>query len=308
MSVTMSGMVPALVAGCLLGGAVWLLVVAVVPPRTDLVSAAGRWQLRRQRYPGAGEEREPAGLGDLAVRLGAWLAREAAARGFQFTGTRANLALLDRTVEQHLVSKVATAAAAFLLPLVASVALTVGGVSVPWVGSVAAGLVLAAVFFVIPDLSVAEQAKEKRSDLRRALACYLDLVAMSLAGGRGVPEALPTAAQIGQGWGFEVLARTVATARSSGVTPWVALGELGERTGIAELQDLGSALTLVASDGAKVRESLAARASSQRTRQLVESEGDAKRAAQSMTIAQVVLFAGFMLFLGYPAVINVLNL
>ena len=293
-----------LVTGGLLVGCVWLLIVAVRPPRTDLAAAAGRWQQRRDRYPGAGEGTDST----IRARLGRWLTGEAGRRGLVFTALRADLALVDKTLEDHLVSKVLLAGFGLLVPSVMATVLAAFGVGVPLLGGVLAGLVLAAVFFVVPDLSVAEQATHRRADLRRALACYLDLVAMSLAGGRGVPEALPSAAEIGQGWGFELLGRTVATARTTGVTPWVALGELGERTGIGELQDLGSALSLVATDGAKVRESLTARASSQRRRQLAEAEGDAQRASQSMSKAQLVLALGFLVFLGYPALINVLAL
>jgi len=295
----------ALLAGGLLGGAVWLLLIAVSPPRVDLAAAAGRWERRRQRYPTA-EEVSAEGRSE---RFGPWLVRQAAQRGWQLISLRADLALLDRTLESHLVTKVAMAGAGLLLPTLTSTALMVGaGIDVPWLGSLLVSLFLAAVFFLVPDYSVKELASDRRADLRRALSCYLDLVAMSLAGGRGVPEALPTAAAVGQGWGFELLAHTVATARSTGVTPWVALGELGERTGISELQDLGSALSLVAHDGAKVRESLTARASSQRRRQLAEAEGDAKKANQSMTVAQIVLALGFLVFLGYPAMVNVLAL
>lgn len=295
----------ALLVGGLLGAAVWLLVVAVRPPRVDLAAAAGRWERRRHRYP---TELEVAADG-RADRLGHWLVRHAAQRGWQLTSQRADLALLDRTLEAHLVTKVSMAGAGLLLPTLTSTALVVAaGINVPMLGSLLASLVLAGVFFLVPDYSVRQLAADRRADLRRALSCYLDLVAMSLAGGRGVPEALPTAAAVGQGWGFELLARTVATARSTGVTPWVALGELGERTGITELQDLGSALSLVAHDGAKVRESLSARASSQRRRQLTEAEGDAKKANQSMTVAQIVLALGFLVFLGYPAMVNVLAL
>lgn len=298
----------ALVTGCLLGASVWLLAIAVRPPRTDLAAAAGRWQQRRQCYPAGTDTPEPLGLSGLVGRLGQGLAREATRRGIQFADTRANLALLDRTLEQHLVAKLGMAVFGLVLPVLTSTAMLAAGVSMPLLGSVLFGLVLAAAFFFAPDYALAEQAKDRRADLRRALACYLDLVSMSLAGGRGIPEALPTAAQVGQGWGFELLARTVATARSSGITPWVALGELGESTDITELQDLGSALTLVAHDGAKVRESLSARASTQRRRQLAEAEGDAQKRAQSMTAAQVVLALGFLIFLGYPALINVLAL
>ena len=74
-----------------------------------------------------------------------------------------------------------------------------------------------------------------------------------------------------------------------------------------ELQDLGGALLLVADDGAKVRASLTARASTQRRRQLAEAEGEAAKADQSIQMAQVVLAVGFVLFLGYPAVVAVMG-
>ena len=45
-----------------------------------------------------------------------------------------------------------------------------------------------------------------------------------------------------------------------------------------------------------------------RRRQLAEAEGDAKKANQSMTMAQIVLALGFLVFLGYPAMVNVLAL
>ena len=67
-------------------------------------------------------------------------------------------------------------------------------------------------------------------------------------------------------------------------------------------------MTLVADDGAKVRDSLSARAATQRRRQLAEAEGEAEKGDQSIGIAQVVLAIGFLLFLAYPAVINVLVL
>ena len=169
------------------------------------------------------------------------------------------------------------------------------------------GVALAALFFWVPDLSVKQAADQRRHELRRALSCYLDLVAMSLAGGRGIPEALPTAARIGTGWAFELLGSTIDRARLVGDTPWAALADLGVRTGMQELQDLGGALMLVADDGAKVRQSLTARASTQRRRQLAEAEGAAAKADQSMEMAQVVLFVGFVLFLGFPAVVAVMG-
>jgi CHASE3 domain sensor protein len=96
-------------------------------------------------------------------------------------------------------------------------------------------------------------------------------------------------------------------ARLQGVTPWMALGELGKETGVAELRDLSAALELVADDGAKVRQSLAARAASLRRRELADAEGRAQARSQSMLVAQMLLAIGFLIFLIYPAITRVLS-
>jgi Flp pilus assembly protein TadB len=292
--------------GAGLGAALCLLIYALVPPRPQLAAVVGRWE--RQRARRAADNAAATGTDGWRDRVGRRMVAELARRGVTLGRLRADLALADRTLEAHLVRKTGCALLGLLLPSTFSAVLLAGGITPPVVLPAAGGLVLAVVFFWLPDLSVARQAEQRRHELRRALSCYLDLVAMSLAGGRGIPEALPTAARIGTGWAFELLQDTLEHAKYVGNTPWAALAELGERTGMGELVDLGGALLLVADDGAKVRSSLTARASTQRRRQLAEAAGAAEKADQSIQMAQVVLAVGFVLFLGYPAVVNVLAL
>ena len=92
------------------------------------------------------------------------------------------------------------------------------------------------------------------------VSAFLDLVAMNLAGGRGVPEALLAASTISDSWAMVRIRDTLEAARLQGITPWAALGQLGEEVDVDELRDLAAALALVAEDGAKVRDSLTARA------------------------------------------------
>jgi tight adherence protein C len=125
---------------------------------------------------------------------------------------------------------------------------------------------------------------------------------MNLAGGRGVPEALMAASEIGGGWSMWRLRDALANARITGQTPWQALGALGEEIRLDELRDLAAALSLVAEDGAKVRESLTARAVSLRRRELADLEGQAGERSQSMLVAQMFLVAGFLVFLVFPVV------
>ncbi|MCB0905706.1 MAG: type II secretion system F family protein [Nocardioidaceae bacterium] len=294
-----------LVLGCAFGASLCLLLFALVPPRPALSTVVGRWERQRARQTlAAGMSTDTSWQG----RLGRWMVARLAQHGVTFGKLRADLELTDSTLEAHLVRKVTYGLFGLLLPTLVTVTVMSVGVNPPLTVPAFGGLLLGALFFWVPDLSVVQAAEQRRHELRRALSCYLDLVAMSLAGGRGIPEALPTAARIGTGWAFELLRSSLDHARRVGETPWAALADLGKRTGMQELQDLGGALMLVADDGAKVRRSLSSRATSQRRRQLAEAEGAAAKADQSMEMAQVVLFIGFVLFLGFPAVVAVMGL
>jgi Flp pilus assembly protein TadB len=168
-------------------------------------------------------------------------------------------------------------------------------------------LLMAGLFFFFPDIELRQEAARRRRDFRHVVGAFLDLVAMNLAGGRGIPEALMSASQVGEGWAMRRIRDTLADARITGQTPWQALGRLGEEIDIIELRDLAGALTLVADDGAKVRQSLAARAASMRSRQLSDLEGKAGERSQSMLIAQLLFCLGFLVFLGFPALMRVIQ-
>src|SRR5262249_5810861 len=129
-------------------------------------------------------------------------------------------------------------------------------------------LAFAALAFFFPDLALRSEAAKRRRDFRHVVGCFLDLVAMNLAGGRGLPEALLAASSVGEHWAMVRIRSTLANARLAGRTPWEALGELGDEIGLDELRDLAGALTLAADDGAKVRASLSARAASIRRKEL----------------------------------------
>ena len=47
--------------------------------------------------------------------------------------------------------------------------------------------------FFLPDLALRQEAERRRRDFRHVVGSFLDLVAMNLAGGRGLPEALMAA-------------------------------------------------------------------------------------------------------------------
>ncbi|GAA1903418.1 type II secretion system F family protein [Streptomyces sodiiphilus] len=304
------------VFGAVLGLGVFALVRALAPTRRGPVSTVARIDALRSRgashvpAPQTGravaEQAGPAGglsgaLARVQARTGARVAEFYLLKGWEQRSLRADLALLDRTWEQFLATKVLLAATGlFFGPFLFSLAWMLGFGSSPVV-PVWLALVFAALFFFLPDLEVRRDAAARRRDFRRVVAAYLDLVAMSLAGGRGLPEALKAASEVSDGWALRRIRTALADARITGLSQWQALGRLGDQVGVDELKDLSTSLALVADDGAKVRASLSARAETMRHRELAEIEGSAGEKSQSMLIAQLLLCMGFLVFLIFPA-------
>ena len=297
-------------AGSLTGLGLFLLIRALIPGRRDPFASVARIDaLRSQQttFATAAEQAPLKGMENLKHYLGISLTDFYLRQCWQIRSVRADLAIMDKTVEQFLATKLLLAAGGTIFGPFMFLALWEFGLQLNVAVPVWLALLFGGLFFVLPDLELKGQAAEKRRDFRRVLGAYLDLVAMNLAGGRGLPEALMTAAEVSDGWALRRIRNALTDARVTGISQWAALSRLGEELNIEELKDLGAALTLVAEDGAKVRESLAARAETMRHREMAEVEGQAGAKSQSMLIAQMLLCAGFMVFLMYPAVSRVMG-
>lgn len=253
-------------------------------------------------------DRRHAGEAQSLRKLGGGIRRELELRGITLpTGIRADLSVVGRSLETHLGYSLLGAAIGAIAPLLVLGLVSVlvpGVIGLAMGGAVLMGIVVGS---LLPSLGVAGTARTRRRDFRHVVGSFLDLVAMNLAGGRGVPEALQSASRISDGWAMVRIRDTLEMARLQGATPWSALGQLGADMGIDELRDMAAALALVADDGAKVRDSLSARAASLRRRELSEIEGRAQARSQSMLVAQLLLACGFLIFLIYPATVRVLG-
>ncbi|MFG2964517.1 type II secretion system F family protein [Streptomyces sp. NPDC048288] len=297
-----------IVVGVILGLGVYALIRALMPSKRSAVAQVARIDAMRARgaaYESARQTRDTGRLGSLRAEVGDRVADFYRQQGWEQRSLRADLAVLDRSWEKFLATKVLLAAAGLIFgPFLFAVVYTMGFGHSPVI-PVWLSLACAALFFFLPDLEVRRDAAEKRRDLRRVIGAYLDLVSMSLAGGRGLPEALMAAAEVSDGWANQRIRNALSDARITGVSQWQALGALGEELGVEELKDLSASLALVADDGAKVRESLASRAETMRHRELAEIEGSAGEKSQSMLVAQLLLCAGFLVFLIFPAAMRV---
>jgi tight adherence protein C len=296
----------AIICGALAGLGLFLFGFALTPRRASLARQLAAFDAARPARPSssrATSEKES----EFSRRLGTALVKFCAEQGWEFPSLRANLALVGKSFENYLATKMLLAVFGLLFaPILLAVA-TASGLHVSFVIPVWVGLVLAAAFFFLPDLELKQKVEKRRRDFRHAIGAFLDLVAMNLSGGRGVPEALMAASEIGTGWAMWRIRDALVNARITAQTPWQALGALGEEVRVDELRDLSAALSLVAEDGAKVRESLATRAASLRRRELADLQGQAGERSQSMLVAQMLLCAAFLIFLVYPAVQTLLG-
>jgi Flp pilus assembly protein TadB len=306
-------MTAALLCGALVGLGLFCLVRVFLRPKPGVAQMLSRIQ-RGQRSMSTHtttayetgsvlDRRARSAFASLSDRLEV----VAAERGWELGRQRADLALMGRTRGTHLAMQVTTAFGLFLLAPFVWTVMRVAGVPLPSAVPALAAVLFAAFGFFLPDLALRQEATARRRDFRRSVGVFLDLVSMNLAGGRGLPEALLAAASVGDHWSMIRIRQALANARLYGTTPWAALGALGEEINVEELKELSGALVLAADDGAKIRSSLSARAATLRRRELTQAEGEEGEKSQSMLVAQMLISTAFLLFLGYPAVAQLLK-
>jgi Flp pilus assembly protein TadB len=241
----------------------------------------------------------------LTVRLGEMLLRLVPRVGAGTREVDRDLAVVGRTRSQY-ATDVSTAAvvAAASIPVAAAAASLVG-IGIPVVVPVAGFLAIGLAGAAIPVIRLRSKADDGRRHFRRALSCWLDLVALAQAGGMGLESALQAASSIAGDPVFGRLQRTIEVSRHSGRTPWDGLARLGDELGISDLEELGASLALAGTEGARIRSSLSAKSTSLRGRELAESEAEANSVTERLFLPSVVLMLGFLLFIGYPAVVTI---
>jgi Flp pilus assembly protein TadB len=254
--------------------------------------------------PGQGDD-----LSEVLGRtLGASLERLLRSLGLRFDRVEADLRLTGRTLEQHLAQKVLLAIFGLALPMLVGLMWIVLGIGMPITLPAVVGIAMAAVFFFAPDLTLHGEADDRRNQFKHALGSFLDLVVISLAGGAGVESALRDAAGIGRGWAYAQLRNALDVTTLTGETPWAALARLGEEVGVSELTELAASISLAGTEGARVRDSLAMKASTLREHAMAEAESEAESTTEKMAVPTVLLFLGFMILIGYPAIDAVMTL
>lgn len=285
-------------SGAGLGCGLLLLIVSLRSPRPSVAES-----LQRMSAPALA----PASTGTRASEVVTALAKSVGLEHLLTASVRRDLRTVGRSPEDHMARCLLCGLILGCLPVLAATALAFEGAAIPFTVPVGMALIFALGGVAIPALDLHQEAERKRADFKHALSAYFNLVGVNVAAGRGVEGALNTAAAAGQGPAFAAIRRALYRAQVTGQTPWAALDALGEDTGIDELRELAATISLAGGVGAKVRESLAAKAATLRKRGLSEIQAAANSASERMAIPVVLLVIGLIVFIGYPAISRILS-
>jgi Flp pilus assembly protein TadB len=281
--------------GAAAGFGLWLTVQSLRRPRLD------------ELLPPP-EDHDPAfgAFGTIAhtKELGATVLRR---WGWPGERARRDLAVCGKDIDTHR-TEATTAAIAGLVLCACLVASGVPPASpMNPVAAVVLGLLALVIGLVTPGLHLRKQASQRREHLRTATSVIADLVGVALAGGAGVTGALTAATLRGSGPAFTQIRQCLHEANLRTRPPWDALADLAQRTGVRELDELASSIRLAGTDGARVRASVRAKATSLRAHRLAAMEARANEATEHMTLPVMLLVLGFLLLMGYPAIAHVLT-
>lgn len=269
-------------AGLLAGAGVLFLVWYLLPADPDLGDVMAR--LRPGLTSGRVSEAAASAIGEpLSSRVGRWGQRHLPPVLRGETPAR-DLALLGKPVHVFYGEKLLHAGAAMLVVPLLSLLLSMGVEMALYVPA-AATLILAVLLWFVPNLDVRSEAAKSRAEFSRALASYVDLVALERrAGGAATRQALEDAALRGDSWPFRRIGEVLARSDFARIQPADALHELAVELGLPDLDDLADTMRLSGAEGVEVYDTLRGRSSSMRQARLSAELAQANAVGERMTI------------------------
>lgn len=285
-------------AGAVVGLGAFLIIREMFPAPPALTAALHRAAAYRQ------QNTADLGTTGLRVRLGRWMAAHIAGTGIDVRIPRKDLALLRRSPEGYLVQKLTMALFGLTAP---AIMWTLLMPPVPWLVSTATTAGYALIMFFGPDIAIRSQAREAREEFITALIVYLDLIKIARASGAGPGEALETPARVCRGWAFSLIGATLDPVSRGTRDPWDELTRLADHIGVRELADTAAIARRAGTQGAKILDSLTAKAASLREQQLARALARAKSRTETMTVPVALSVLGYLILLGYPAYARIIS-
>ncbi|MGP4027318.1 type II secretion system F family protein [Actinomadura sp. 3N407] len=277
--------------GALAGLGVFMIVQEFRPAPLRLEAALDQLDstepAMRQRPTGAAEA------------VGHWLTQHVA-RPAGLPMPHRDLSLLGQAPERFMFNKLCCLLLGLALPSLPTMAAMAGGMSVPFVIPAGAALLTGPALFFAPDAAVRVDAGKRRAEFRRALTSFLDFVALERAAGAHPNQALESAATVSDSWVFRRIRAVLDRARRAQEPPWQGLADLGEEVAVDELTDIAETAQLAGNEGARILDTLMAKAESMRHQDLAEARSSANANTTTMVIPVALLGLGFLLLLAFP--------
>lgn len=290
-------MIGAVICGLLLSGGLWAVVRGMFPAPPKLSRLASEFD----RATGVAESESD--------RRSSKFSRTALALANAVQGdlgrVRQDLAVVGMSTEEFFASdklKSGALGAAIVGGFLFAVRLATGPLLVI---ALVAGFVG---FYFYPDVDLRKKAAVRRREFVDTVTAFIGLVSVSIAGGGGVMSAMNAAASLGDEWALERLRYVLDRAATRNESPWLSFDRLGLELGVPTLVELGGSMSLAAQSGARISDSLAARARSARARELAERLAEEERKSEALGVPVVLMLLAWIGFLGYPAVVNIIGL
>jgi tight adherence protein C len=243
----------------------------------------------------------------LRIRLLGPVARILDHLGMPRKTLRSDLELAGMDVETFLARKVFCGVVGLFLPMIGQAVFLLVGVMLPPILLVVVGLVCGVVLFFIPDGEARSLAATRRVEARQALDQLMSFAATSMAAGDGIEAAFEGATTIGTGVVFAEFRQAGVRARMSRRPIWETYGDLARSLGLTELDELAATIELASGEGARIAESLAAKAESLRGRVSADRLAANVSTTEKMQIPVGLMLVGFLSVLSFPAVFKLLT-
>lgn len=291
----MNGLLLAIATGCLLAFGAWALAGASVPAHPRLGDAL---DLLDGRLP---PPAEPTGRG--VDRVGGWV--RSRLRRPVSSETLRRLRMAGRSLDRHFAHKALAGLTGLLLPGLLGLVLLVttgSGFEIP----AAAGLVLAVVGFVLPDIALRRSDTAVTEDATEALLTYFDLVTLERLANQSGSQALRAAAAVSDVTVFAAVRDALERARLEQRAPYAELQRLGAELELPALVDIADVMALDEA-GAALSGALRARVKELRDAHLTQAKIAAAAVSERMAFFMVVPSLVFGLFFLVPPILRLVG-
>lgn len=290
----------AVIGGAVTGLGLVIAARGILPGRPDLGDVLTRMDATRLENL----ERRDNQANTLMEKAGVFLLRTVGEGTLRLP--RQQLELVGRSPAAHLGRKLALALYGLLLPVLVVALANLAGYPFPVAIPAIAGLGLAVIFWLLPDLQLKQQATEAKEDFRYAVKAYLRLVQLERAADAAPTQALKRAAEVGEGWVFARIRDTITRAELEGISPWEGLKRLSLELDVPELGAPADIIAIAGEEGAAVGDTLGAQAKSLSGALVTSAKAQANMASEKMVMPVAMLVLIMTVYIGYPAISRIM--